>query len=179
MNIDGINTGYVLDHIKAGKGFELYHLLGLDKADCTVAIIQRASSEKYGAKDIIKIDADIPIDYDLIGYIRDRLNDAGVEWREVESLDDAIPELDILYMTRIQQERFPSWEEYEKLKDSFILTRAMLKTAKEDMIVMHPLPRVNEIDVDVDDDPRACYFYQALMGKYIRMALILYLLGIK
>ena len=69
MNIDGINTGYVLDHIKAGKGFELYHLLGLDKVDCTVAIIQRASSEKYGAKDIIKIDADIPIDYDLIGYI--------------------------------------------------------------------------------------------------------------
>ena len=69
MNIDGINTGYVLDHIKAGKGFELYHLLGLDKADCTVAIIQRASSAKYGAKDIIKIDADIPIDYDLIGYI--------------------------------------------------------------------------------------------------------------
>ena len=69
MNIDGINTGYVLDHIKAGKGFELYHLLGLDKADCTVAIIQRASSEKYGMKDIIKIDADIPIDYDLIGYI--------------------------------------------------------------------------------------------------------------
>ena len=69
MNIDGINTGYVLDHIKAGKGFELYHLLGLDKADCTVAIIQRASSGKYGMKDIIKIDADIPIDYDLIGYI--------------------------------------------------------------------------------------------------------------
>ena len=69
MNIDGINTGYVIDHIKAGKGFELYHLLGLDKADCTVAIIQRASSGKYGAKDIIKIDADIPIDYDLIGYI--------------------------------------------------------------------------------------------------------------
>ena len=62
MNIDGINTGYVLDHIKAGKGFDLYHLLGLDKADCTVALIQRASSEKYGSKDIIKIDADIPID---------------------------------------------------------------------------------------------------------------------
>ena len=69
MNIDGINTGYVLDHIKAGKGFELYHLLGLDKADCTVAIIQRASSEKYGAKDIIKIDADIPVSIDVIGYI--------------------------------------------------------------------------------------------------------------
>ena len=120
-----------------------------------------------------------PEELRIPGYIRDRLNDAGVEWREVESLEDAIPELDILYMTRIQQERFPSWEEYEKLKDSFILTRSMLKPAKEDMIVLHPLPRVNEIDVDVDDDPRACYFYQALMGKYIRMALILYLLGIK
>jgi aspartate carbamoyltransferase catalytic subunit len=120
-----------------------------------------------------------PEELRIPGYIRDRLNDAGVEWREVESLEDAIPELDILYMTRIQQERFPSWEEYEKLKDSFILTRSMLKPAKEDMIIMHPLPRVNEIDVDVDDDPRACYFYQALMGKYIRMALILYLLGIK
>ena len=120
-----------------------------------------------------------PEELRIPGYIRDRLNDAGVEWCEVESLEDAIPELDILYMTRIQQERFPSWEEYEKLKDSFILTRAMLKPAKDDMIVLHPLPRVNEIDVDVDDDPRACYFYQALMGKYIRMALILYLLGIK
>ena len=120
-----------------------------------------------------------PEELRIPGYIRDRLNDAGVEWREVESLEDAIPELDILYMTRIQQERFPSWEEYEKLKDSFILTRSMVKPAKEDMIIMHPLPRVNEIDVDVDDDPRACYFYQALMGKYIRMALILYLLGIK
>ena len=120
-----------------------------------------------------------PEELRIPGYIRDRLSDTGVEWCEVESLEDAIPELDILYMTRIQQERFPSWEEYEKLKDSFILTRAMLKPAKEDMIVLHPLPRVNEIDVDVDEDPRACYFYQALMGKYIRMALILYLLGIK
>ena len=120
-----------------------------------------------------------PDELRLPEYIREKLDTAGVEWTEVKSLDDAIPELDVLYMTRIQQERFPSWEEYEKLKDSFILTRATLKQAKEDMIVMHPLPRVNEIDVDVDDDPRACYFYQALMGKYIRMALILYLLGIK
>lgn len=120
-----------------------------------------------------------PEELRIPGYIRDRLNAAGVEWTEVESLDDAIPELDILYMTRIQQERFPSWEEYEKLKDSFILTRGMLDEAKEDMIVLHPLPRVTEIDVDVDEDPRASYFYQALMGKYIRMALILYLLGIK
>ena len=120
-----------------------------------------------------------PEELKIPGYIRDRLNAAGAEWIEVESLEDAIPELDILYMTRIQQERFPSWEEYEKLKDSFILTRDMLNAAKEDMIVLHPLPRVTEIDVDVDEDPRASYFYQALMGKYIRMALILYLLGIK
>jgi len=120
-----------------------------------------------------------PEELRLPGYIKEKLDAAGVEWREVTSLEDAIPDLDILYMTRIQQERFPSWEEYEKLKDSFILTKAMLEPAKEDMIVMHPLPRVNEIDVDVDEDPRACYFYQALMGKYIRMALILYLLGIK
>lgn len=120
-----------------------------------------------------------PEELRLPAYIREKLDAAGVEWHEVTSLEDAIPELDILYMTRIQQERFPSWEEYEKLKDSFILTRSMLAPAKEDMIILHPLPRVNEIDVDVDDDPRACYFYQALMGKYIRMALILYLLGIK
>ena len=120
-----------------------------------------------------------PEELRLPGYIREKLDEAGAEWTEVSSLEDAIPELDILYMTRIQQERFPRWEEYEKLKDSFILTRSMLEPAKDDMIILHPLPRVNEIDVDVDDDPRACYFYQALMGKYIRMALILYLLGIK
>ena len=120
-----------------------------------------------------------PDELQLPGYVKEKLDSAGVEWREVSSLEEAIPDLDILYMTRIQQERFPSWEEYEKLKDSFILTRSMLDPAKEDMIIMHPLPRVNEINVDVDDDPRAAYFYQALMGKYIRMALILYLLGIK
>ena len=82
-------------------------------------------------------------------------------------------------MTRVQKERFFNEEDYIRLKDSFILNRAMLSTAKDDMIVMHPLPRVNEIAIDVDDDPRATYFYQALMGKYIRMALILFLLGIK
>ena len=94
MNIDGINTGYVLDHIKAGKGFELYHLLGLDKADCTVAIIQRASSAKYGMKDIIKIDADIPIDYDLIGYIDTNITVNGVKDRKlVKKVRPAPPEI--------------------------------------------------------------------------------------
>ena len=87
MNIDGINTGYVLDHIKAGKGFELYHLLGLDKADCTVAIIQRANSEKYGMKDIIKIDADIPIDYDLIRWKEAYLRSSGSSIRTRAATD--------------------------------------------------------------------------------------------
>ena len=120
-----------------------------------------------------------PEELDLPSYIKEGLNDAGVEWKEVRSLEEAIPELDVLYMTRVQKERFFNEEDYIRLKDSFILRRKMLDTAKEDMIVMHPLPRVNEISVDVDDDPRAAYFFQALMGKYIRMALILFMLGIK
>ena len=115
----------------------------------------------------------------LPDYIKESLDAKGIEWTEVRSLEDAIPELDVLYMTRVQKERFFNEEDYIRLKDSFILHRDMLDTAKEDMIVMHPLPRVNEISVDVDDDPRAAYFFQALMGKYIRMALILFLLGIK
>lgn len=86
-------------------------------------------------------------------------------------------ELDILYMTRIQRERFASEEEYQRLKDSYILTPDKLCAAKKEMIVMHPLPRVNEIDPRVDDDPRACYFRQAFYGRYIRMALILRLLA--
>ncbi len=120
-----------------------------------------------------------PEELELPDYIKETLDRAGVEWKEVRSLDEAIPELDILYMTRVQKERFFNEEDYIRLKDSFILTRKMLGPAKETLAVLHPLPRVNEIAKDVDDDPRACYFYQALMGKYIRMALILYLLDIK
>ena len=118
-----------------------------------------------------------PEELDLPEYIKETLDNAGIEWKEVRRLEDAIPELDVLYMTRVQRERFFNEEDYIRLKDSFVLHRRMLDTAKEDMIVMHPLPRVNEISVDVDDDPRAAYFFQALMGKYIRMALILFLLG--
>ena len=120
-----------------------------------------------------------PEELDLPGYIKESIDEAGIEWKEVRSLEEAIPELDVLYMTRVQKERFFNEEDYIRLKDSFILKRSMLKPAKEDMIVMHPLPRVNEISVDVDDDPRAAYFFQALMGKYIRMALILFMLGMK
>lgn len=120
-----------------------------------------------------------PEELDLPSYIKEDLDEKGVEWKEVQSLEEAIPELDVLYMTRVQRERFFNEEDYIRLKDSFILRRKMLDAAKEDMIVMHPLPRVNEISTDVDSDPRAAYFFQALMGKYIRMALILFMLGIK
>ena len=112
-------------------------------------------------------------------YIKEKMNAAGAEWKEVETLEEAMPELDILYMTRVQKERFFNEEDYIRLKDSYILDLEKLQTAKEDLTIMHPLPRVNEISVEVDDDPRACYFFQALCGKHIRMALILFLLGIK
>ncbi len=101
-----------------------------------------------------------------------------IPYTEVTSLEEAMPELDVLYMTRIQRERFASEDEYMRLKDSYILTTDKLVTAKEDMCIMHPLPRVNEISVAVDDDPRARYFEQTLNGKYMRMALILKLLGL-
>ncbi len=112
-------------------------------------------------------------------YVKEAMDKAGADWEEFESLEDAMPQLDILYMTRVQKERFFNEEDYIRLKDSFILTPETLETAKDDLIIMHPLPRVNEISVEVDEDPRATYFYQALCGKYIRMALILFLLGIK
>ena len=120
-----------------------------------------------------------PEELQVPDYVKENMNSAGAYWTETTSLDDAMPRLDILYMTRIQRERFFNEEDYIRLKDSYILTPDKMQLAKEKMIVMHPLPRVNEISVDVDDDPRACYFFQALCGKHIRMALILFLLGIK
>lgn len=111
------------------------------------------------------------------GYVRkDYILKNGREFTETESLEDVLPDLDILYMTRIQRERFVSQANYERLKDSYILDTEKMKLAKEDCSVLHPLPRVNEISVKVDSDPRACYFTQALNGKYMRMALILKLL---
>ena len=111
-------------------------------------------------------------------YIKtDVLDPAGAEYVEVEKMEDVMSSLDILYMTRIQRERFFSEDEYLKHKDAFILDLAKLEDAKDDLTIMHPLPRVNEIAVEVDDDPRAKYFEQALNGKYIRMALILKLLS--
>ena len=102
-----------------------------------------------------------------------------IHFRETASLDAAMPELDVLYMTRVQRERFFNEADYVRLKDSYILTPEKLVRAKKDLSILHPLPRVNEISVDVDADPRACYFRQVENGKFIRMALILKLLGIK
>ena len=116
-----------------------------------------------------------PAELKLPDYVKEEFLQ-GIDFVECESLEDAIPELDILYMTRIQGERFADRDEYERLKDSYILRRALLERAKPTLSVMHPLPRVNEIDVDVDTDPRAHYFDQAEGGRYIRMALILMLL---
>lgn len=110
-------------------------------------------------------------------YIKtDLLDKNGNEYLEVETMEEVMPQLDILYMTRIQRERFFSEDEYLRHKDAFILNIDKLKTAKSDLTIMHPLPRVNEIATEVDDDPRAKYFVQALNGKYIRMALIISLL---
>lgn len=110
-------------------------------------------------------------------YIReDVLEKNNIPFEEVERLEDAMPQLDILYMTRVQQERFFNEEEYLRMKGFYILDEEKMELAKEDMLVLHPLPRVNEISVEVDDDPRAAYFRQAQYGVYIRMALILTLL---
>ena len=114
------------------------------------------------------------------GFVRKNfLQKEGVEYEEFTDLEDALPQLDILYMTRIQQERFFDKDEYIRLKDCYVLTKEKMALAKEDMCVMHPLPRVNEISVDVDDDKRACYFKQTRYGKFMRMALILKLLQSK
>lgn len=109
----------------------------------------------------------------LPSYIKDVLLARGCEFTEAKTIEEAIPQLDMLYMTRIQRERFDSAEEYERQKNVYRLTKEKMALAKSDMIVMHPLPRVNEIDVEVDSDPRAAYFKQANYGMYVRMALIL------
>ena len=118
-----------------------------------------------------------PEELRLPGYVRqDVLIKSGAEFEEVSDLAEVMPELDVLYMTRVQRERFFNEEDYLRLKDSYILTPAKLERAKRDLSILHPLPRVNEIDTAIDADPRACYFRQALNGKFVRMALILKLL---
>ena len=110
--------------------------------------------------------------------IEDELDSRGIPYKEVSTLEEVMPELDVLYMTRVQKERFFNEADYIRLKDTYILTPDKLIPAKEDLTILHPLPRVNEISVEVDDDPRACYFAQAKNGMYVRMALILKLLEV-
>ena len=164
-----INAGdgghHRLDHLKIG-------LCGDLRFGRTVHSLIGALS-RYPGNEFVMIS---PRELRVPGHIVADLIEAGIPYKEAESLEEEIGGLDALYMTRIQQERFFSVEEYLRLKDSYVLTPEKLKTAKSDMCILHPLPRVNEISVKVDDDPRACYFKQVLNGKYMRMALILKLL---
>ena len=111
--------------------------------------------------------------------VKDTLDDKGIPYTETDSLENSLKDLDILYMTRVQRERFFNEEDYLRLKDTYVLTPEKLKNAGEGLKILHPLPRVNEISVAVDSDPRACYFKQVLYGQYMRMALILMLLEIE
>ncbi|MBE6563542.1 MAG: aspartate carbamoyltransferase [Ruminococcaceae bacterium] len=134
-----------------------------------------AALSRYEGINIVLIS---PEELAIPQYVKDDyLDKKAMPYVECRSLDEALPGLDILYMTRIQGERFDSVEEYERLKDSYVLTPSNLSLAKDHMCILHPLPRVNEISVAVDKDPRACYFKQALNGKYMRMSLILKQLG--
>ena len=134
-----------------------------------------AAMERYEGVKFVLISPD---ELKLPSYVKNGLKQKGIAYTQTADLEAAMPELDVLYMTRVQQERFFNEEDYLRLKDSYILTPEKMKLAKKDMIVMHPLPRVNEISVAVDNDPRASYFKQVLNGKYMRMALILKLLGL-
>ena len=112
-------------------------------------------------------------------YVKQGMKDKGIPYTQTTDLESVMPELDILYMTRVQRERFFNEEDYLRLKDSYILTPEKLAGAKKDLAILHPLPRVNEIAVAIDADPRACYFKQVLNGKFMRMALILKLLEVQ
>ena len=164
--------------IKSLKGTLNNHTIGLCgdlKNGRTVQSLIAAMS-RYEGTEFILIS---PKELVIPEYIREEiLKRNNISFREVENIEDVIDELDILYMTRIQKERFFNEEEYLRLKDSYILDNEKMAKAKDDMIVMHPLPRVNEIATEVDEDKRAVYFKQAEYGMYVRMALIVKLLGV-
>ena len=158
-----------LDHLTVG-------LCGDLKFGRTVHSLIAALSRYEGVRFVLIS----PDELKLPSYVKkDILQKNHIEYVQTSDLSAVMPELDVLYMTRVQRERFFNEEDYLRLRDSYILTPDKLKTAKPDLAILHPLPRVNEISVAVDDDPRACYFRQVLYGKYIRMALILKLLEVK
>lgn len=158
-----------LDHLKIGFCGDL-------KFGRTVHSLVKTMA-RYEGNEFVLIS---PEELQLPDYVKAMLKEKGsTNYREVERLDDVIGELDVLYMTRVQKERFFNEADYVRLKDFYILDMEKMKLAKEDMIVMHPLPRVNEIAIEVDEDPRAKYFEQVKYGMYARMALILKCLGVK
>ena len=162
--------------IKREKGRLGYLTVGLCgdlKFGRTVHSLITALSRYHGIRFVLISPPELKIPDYIKSEVLDREN---VSYTEVSSLEESIPQLDVLYMTRVQRERFFNEQDYIRLKDSYILTPEKLNTAKRDLCIMHPLPRVNEISVSVDSDPRACYFKQVLYGKYIRMALIKMLL---
>lgn len=164
-----------IQSLKEGLNNHIIGICGDLKNGRTVHSLIKAMSRYEGTKFILIS----PKELSIPTYIREEiLLKNNVEFKEVEKLEDVIDELDILYMTRIQKERFFNEEEYLRLKDSYILDVEKMNLAKDDMIVMHPLPRVNEIDIEVDKDKRASYFKQAEYGMYVRMALIAKLLEV-
>ncbi len=164
-----------IESLKNGLDNHTIGICGDLKNGRTVHSLIKAMSRYEGTKFILISPKELAIP----DYIRDEvLLKNNIEFKEVEKLEEVINELDILYMTRIQKERFFNEEEYLRLKDSYILDVEKMNLAKDDMIVLHPLPRVNEIAVEVDKDSRACYFKQAEFGMYVRMALIAKLLGV-
>lgn len=161
--------------IKSLKGKLENHTIGLCgdlKNGRTVHSLVKAMSRYKDTKFVFIA----PEELKMPDYIKEAIK--GHDYIETNNLDEVIGELDVLYMTRVQQERFENKDEYERLKDYYILTAEKMKKAKSDMLVMHPLPRVNEIDIEVDKDKRAVYFDQAKFGMYVRMALIMKLLGV-
>lgn len=164
-----------IESLKNGLTGHTIGICGDLKFGRTVHSLIKAMSQYKGNKFVLISPKELAIPQ----YIREEiLMKNNIEYVEVEKLEDVISELDILYMTRIQKERFFNEEEYLRLRDSYILDKEKMKLAKEDMIVMHPLPRVNEIAYEVDEDKRASYFKQAEYGMYVRMALMIKLLGV-
>ena len=157
-----------LDHFTIG-------LCGDLKFGRTVHSLINALSRYEGMKFIFIS----PNELKVPDYVTDMLKEKNIPYEEVIRLEDIMPRLDLLYMTRVQRERFENQEQYEKLKNYYILNKSKMQNAREDMLVMHPLPRVNEIDVEIDFDERAVYFKQAKYGMFVRMALIMKLLGAK
>lgn len=164
--------------IKSLKGSLDNHTIGLCgdlKNGRTVHSLVKAMSRYKGTKFIFIS----PDELKMPKYIKEAIQEQGHAYYETNNLDEVIGSLDILYMTRVQRERFENQEQYEKLKNYYILNKSKMQNAREDMLVMHPLPRVNEIDAEVDFDERAVYFKQAKYGMFVRMALIMELLGAK